>query len=79
MGTQSLETEIKEQLMASDHDFKTLAEEHRRCEERLRELADRPYPTEAELFEQATLKKRKLLLKDKMQSMINRHLRERTI
>jgi len=49
-----------------------LAQKHEECEERLAELAARRFPTEEEQYEEATLKKLKLRIKDEMES-IHRH------
>jgi uncharacterized protein YdcH (DUF465 family) len=49
-----------------------LSQKHEECEERLAELAARRFPTEEEQYEEATLKKLKLKIKDEMES-IQRH------
>ena len=49
-----------------------LAQKQEECEERLAELAARRFPTEEEQYEEATLKKLKLRIKDEMES-IHRH------
>jgi uncharacterized protein YdcH (DUF465 family) len=64
------EDEIKEHLMASNEGFRRLAEEHRLYEGKLLELYGRHHLSEQEHLEEITLKKRKLHLKDQMNSMI---------
>ena len=64
------EEEIKEQLMASSADFRRLAEEHHRYEGKLQEINGRQHMTEQDHLEEITLKKKKLHLKDQMNSMI---------
>ena len=64
------EEEIKEQLMSSSADFRRLAEEHHQQDEKLRELLSHPHLTEQDLLEEATLKKKKLQLKDQMNHMV---------
>jgi uncharacterized protein YdcH (DUF465 family) len=64
---------LKEQLMTSDPEFRELAREHGRYEERLSELSSLTYPNDEEQLEEITLKKKKLAIKDQMQSMILRY------
>jgi uncharacterized protein YdcH (DUF465 family) len=67
------EEEIKEQLMSSSPDFRRLAEEHRQHEGKLRELHSRQHMSEQDHLEEITLKKKKLHLKDQMNSMIRKY------
>ena len=66
------EEEIKEHLMSSSPEFRLLAEEHRHFEVRLMELHGRHHMTEQDHLDEVTFKKKKLQLKDQMNSMINR-------
>jgi uncharacterized protein YdcH (DUF465 family) len=66
------EEEIKEQLMSSSPDFRRLAEEHRQHEGKLQELHNRHHLSEQDHLEEVTLKKKKLQLKDQMNSMIRK-------
>jgi uncharacterized protein YdcH (DUF465 family) len=66
------EEEIKEQLMSSSPEFRRLAEEHYQHEGRLQELTLRHHMTEHDHLEEITLKKKKLQLKDQMNSMIQK-------
>jgi uncharacterized protein len=59
----------KDQLLASNDDFRKLAEEHTQYAERLETLTLKRYLTEDEKLEEVRLKKLKLRLKDQMQSM----------
>lgn len=61
---------LKEQLMTDDPEFRELAREHGRYEERLSELSALAYPSNEEQLEEITLKKKKLALKDQMQSIM---------
>ena len=65
---------IRQQLLDSNDEFRQLATQHHNLDERIHNLATRPYLSEPEQLEEATLKKRKLQLKDQMESML-RHLR----
>jgi uncharacterized protein YdcH (DUF465 family) len=66
------EEEIKEQLMSSSPEFRRLAEEHHHYEVKLRELHSRQHLTEHDHVEEVMLKKKKLQLKDQMNSMVQK-------
>ena len=61
---------IKQQLLESNDEFRQLATQHHDLDERIHSLATRPYLTEPEQLEEVTLKKRKLHLKDQMESIL---------
>ena len=61
---------LKEQLMTNDPEFRELAREHGRYEERLSELSALTYPSTEEQLEEVTLKKKKLAIKDQMYSLM---------
>jgi len=67
---------LKEHLMAIDPEFGELALEHQRYEARLKELTSLQYPTPEEMMEETLLKKKKLLIKDKMEAILNRYKRQ---
>jgi uncharacterized protein YdcH (DUF465 family) len=62
--------DIQRILSDSDPEFRQWAEEHHRCENRLQELTSKNEITSDEEFEEKTLKKRKLHLKDQMAERI---------
>ena len=62
--------DIQRILSDSDPEFRQWAEEHHRCETRLQELTAKHEITSEEEFEEKTLKKRKLHLKDQMAERI---------
>jgi uncharacterized protein YdcH (DUF465 family) len=64
---------LKEQLIASDPEFRELAREHGRYEQRLSELSSLQYPSDEEQLEEVTLKKKKLAVKDQMHAIMLRH------
>ncbi len=66
---------LKEELMGQDAEFRELAKEHRRYEERLSELSSLSYPSDDEQLEEITLKKKKLALKDQMHSIMLQYQR----
>jgi len=66
------EEEIKEQLMSSSADFRRLVEEHHHYEKKLRELLSHTHLSEQDHLEEINIKKKKLQLKDQMNSMVLR-------
>jgi uncharacterized protein YdcH (DUF465 family) len=62
--------DIQRILSDADPEFRQWAEEHHRCENRLQELTSKPDISTDEEFEEKTLKKRKLHLKDQMADRI---------
>jgi uncharacterized protein YdcH (DUF465 family) len=64
--------ELKVQLLQTDDEFRQLAAQHQDLEERLNTLSAKAYLSEQEQFEQMTLKKRKLQLKDRMEDIVRR-------
>ena len=70
MNTQS--PDLKEQLLRTDEEFNHLSTEHHELDDRLHHLTAKHYLSEPEQVEEATLKKRKLVLKDRMADIIRR-------
>jgi len=66
---------LKELLLQTDEEFHSLADKHHQLETRLHELTARHYLSEPEQFEEVTLKKQKLQLKDRMEDILRRHQR----
>lgn len=64
---------LKEELMAADPEFRELAREHGRYEQRLSELSSLQFPNDEEQLEEVTLKKKKLAVKDQMQEIMLRY------
>ena len=61
--------DVKNLLLRSDQDYRQLAEQHHQLDEKLHQLTERHYLSTSEQLEEATLKKRKLALKDRMEEM----------
>ena len=59
-------------LLQTDGEFRELASKHHELEDRLAELSHKPYLSEPDQVEQATIKKRKLQLKDRMEDIMRR-------
>ena len=66
------EEEIKEHLMSANAEFRRLVDEHKQYEGRLEELHNRHHMTDQDRLEEIQLKKKKLHLKDQMNSMIQK-------
>jgi hypothetical protein len=64
---------LKQHLLANDSEFSQLAREHGEYERRLSELAALHYPSVEEQIEESTLKKRKLFIKDQMETILRRY------
>ena len=71
--TATTEAALREYLLATDEKYRELATEHRRYDERLKELSGLHYPSEEERVEETILKKKKLFLKDKMEAIAHRY------
>lgn len=67
---------LKQHLLANDARYASLAQEHSQYERRLSELAALHYPNSDEQMEEMTLKKKKLYLKDQMETIIRRYRQE---
>ena len=70
---------LKEELISRDPEFRELAREHTRYEQRLSELSALAYPSEEEQLEEVTLKKKKLALKDQMYSIMMQHQKTESV
>jgi uncharacterized protein YdcH (DUF465 family) len=62
-------TQVRDQLLASDDNFRKLLEEHSQYSQRLEALITKKYLSEDEKLEEVRLKKLKLRLKDQMESL----------
>lgn len=65
--------ELKRKLLQTDEEYRKLATLHHDLDEKIHSLSSRQYLTEPEQFEESTLKKRKLHLKDQMEMILRRH------
>jgi len=64
---------VRDELIKSNSAFRDLVHQHQDFEERLSELAHLTYPNDDEQLEEVTLKKKKLLIKDEIYSMMQQH------
>lgn len=64
---------VKDELIKSNPIFRDLVHQHQNYEKRLVELAHLTYPNDDEQLEESTLKKKKLLVKDEMYSIMEQY------
>ena len=62
-------TQVRDQLLARNDEFRRLADEHSQYAQRLDSLIEKKYLSEDEKLEEVRLKKLKLHLKDQMESL----------
>jgi uncharacterized protein YdcH (DUF465 family) len=65
--------EVKILLLQSDDNYRQLANRHHELDTRLHELSEKHYLSTNEQFEEVTLKKRKLALKDQMEEIARQY------
>ena len=65
--------DLKAELLRTDEEFHNLAAKHHELEDRLQELTAKHYLSAPEQLEEATLKKRKLQLTDRMEDILRRY------
>ncbi len=68
--------EVKNLLLTSDPQFRTLAEQHHQLDDRLHQLIEKHYLSATEQVEETNLKKKKLALKDQMESIVREYARQ---
>lgn len=64
---------VKDKLFNENQIFRDLVQKHKSYEKRLAELSELSYPNDEEILEESLLKKKKLLLKDEIFEMIQKH------
>ncbi len=65
--------DLKHLLLETNDEYRQLAAKHHELEDRLQELSSKNYLSDNEQFEEVTLKKRKLQLKDRMEAIARSH------
>ena len=65
--------QLRESLLQNDEEFRQLANQHQELDNRINELSRQLYRSNTEELEEATLKKRKLQVKDRMETLLRRH------
>jgi uncharacterized protein YdcH (DUF465 family) len=69
---ESRDQDLIKRLLVEDDEFKKLYEEHQKFEEKIEDLQKRPPSTEIH-FEIESLKKQKLIGKDKMELILTKY------
>ena len=62
---------VRDELLKHNPAFRDLVQQHQTFEKRLGELAHLSYPSDDEQVEESTLKKKKLLVKDEIYSIMH--------
>jgi len=62
--------DLKHRLLETNEEFRELAFKHHTLDDRLHELETKNYLSDDEQIEEVSLKKRKLHIKDRMESML---------
>jgi uncharacterized protein YdcH (DUF465 family) len=65
--------DLQHLLFETNEEYRQLASTHHELEDRLHELTTKHYLSDAEQVEEVTIKKRKLLVKDKMELILREH------
>jgi uncharacterized protein YdcH (DUF465 family) len=65
--------DLKHLLLETNEEYRQLAAKHHELDDRLHELSSKHYLSDSERFEEVTLKKRKLQLKDRMEDIARSH------
>jgi uncharacterized protein YdcH (DUF465 family) len=72
-------TQVRDQLLASNEEFRRLATEHSEYSQRLDSLIQKKYLSDDEKHEEVRLKKLKLRLKDQMESLEQKFRTDRPV
>jgi len=72
-------TQARDQLLASNEEFRKLAQEHQQHSQRLETLTQKRYLSDDEKVEEVRLKKLKLRLKDQMESIERQYRQDQQI
>jgi uncharacterized protein YdcH (DUF465 family) len=65
--------DLKHRLLETNEEFRELAFKHHSLDDRLHELEAKHYLSDEEQVEEISLKKRKLHIKDQMESLLRHH------
>jgi uncharacterized protein YdcH (DUF465 family) len=65
---------VREQLLATNDQYRRLKADHSRYDEQLEHLACKGFLTEEEKVQEKTLKKLKLQVKDQMEHLVHRQI-----
>ena len=65
--------DLKHLLIETNQEFRELASKHHNLDDRLHELESKHYLSDAEQFEEISIKKRKLQVKDQMEVILRNY------
>lgn len=65
--------DLKHLLIETNDEYRQLVSQHHTLDDRLQELEAKHYLTDAEQVEEVSLKKQKLHMKDRMESIVRSH------
>ena len=65
--------DLKYLLIETNEEYRELASKHHNLDDRLHELEGKHYLSDTEQFEEVSLKKRKLQIKDRMELILRQH------
>jgi len=75
-GQLSLNDGVKDALLRTDEGFRELVTEHQALDEKIRRLSTLSYLTDDQHYTKVSLKKRKLALKDRIESFVRGYQQE---
>jgi uncharacterized protein len=70
------EAELRKQLLRENAEYRRLAAEHQSYDNQLEEMSGKHFLSEEEKLQEKTLKKKKLMLKDQMYSIVQKTRKE---
>ncbi len=76
MNSPMREAELRDQLLKENEEYRRLAAEHQSCDDELESLTNKHFLSQEEELKEKTLKKKKLMLKDQMYSIVQKTRRE---
>jgi uncharacterized protein len=71
------ETELRNQLLKENAEFRRLSEEHQSYDHQLEDLSSKHFLSEEEQLQEKNIKKKKLMLKDQMYSMVQKYRKQK--
>jgi len=63
-------TDVKDVLLRTNDEFRQLVTEHHNLDERIRHFSSYPYLSDQQQYEEISLKKQKLALKDRIEAIV---------
>jgi uncharacterized protein YdcH (DUF465 family) len=70
------EAKLRDQLLKDNAEYRRLAAQHQSYDDQLEGLSSKSFLSEEEKLQEKTLKKKKLLLKDRMYSMVQKYRKQ---